>query len=52
LISEAEAKFKVPRAKVAEAAGLILKSLPVADLAIDEEDISDIISKLLHEKSI
>lgn len=48
----AEAKFKVPRAKVAEAAALILKSLPVADLSIEEEDISDIISKLLHEKKI
>ena len=47
-----EARFKVPRAKVAEAASLILKSLPVADLAIEEEDISDIIAKLLHEKNI
>lgn len=47
-----EAKFKVPRNKVAEAAALILKSLPVADLAIEEEDISDIIAKLLHEKKV
>lgn len=51
-ISATEAKFKVPRNKVAEAAGQILKTLPVADLAIDEEDISDIIAKLLHEKKI
>jgi ABC-2 type transport system ATP-binding protein len=43
-------KFKIPRAKVAEAAGLILKSLPVADLGIEEEDISDIIAKLLEKK--
>lgn len=47
-----EARFKVPRAKVAEAASLILKSLPVADLAIDEEDISDIIAKLLLERTV
>lgn len=47
-----EAKFKVPRDKVAEAAAAILKTLPVVDLAIDEEDISDIISRLLLEKVI
>jgi ABC-2 type transport system ATP-binding protein len=51
-IDAGEAKFKVPRNKVAESATIILKSLPVADLAIDEEDISDIIAKLLHEKKI
>lgn len=51
-ITAAEAKFKVPRAKVAEAAAYLLKSLPVADLAIEEEDIADIISKLLHEKKV
>lgn len=45
-----EAKFKVPRARVAEAASLILRSLPVADLSIDEEDISDIIARLLLER--
>jgi ABC-2 type transport system ATP-binding protein len=50
--SATEAKFKVSRAKVAEAAGAILKSLPVVDLAIDEEDISDIIARLLNEKSL
>lgn len=47
-----EAKVKVPRARVAEAASLILNRLPVADLRIDEEDISDIIARLLHEKTI
>lgn len=51
-LSPTEAKFKVPRAKVAEAAGAILKSLPVADLSIEEEDISEIISRLLHERTI
>jgi ABC-2 type transport system ATP-binding protein len=51
-INATEAKFKVPRANVAEAAGTILKNLPVVDLAIDEEDISDIIAKLLNEKTI
>jgi ABC-2 type transport system ATP-binding protein len=51
-INATEAKFKVLRAKVAEAAALVLKALPVVDLAIDEEDISDIIAKLLHEKNI
>lgn len=50
--AETEAKFKVSRAKVAEAASAILSSLPVVDLAIDEEDISDIIARLLHERSI
>jgi len=51
-INPSEAKFKVPRSKIAEAAAVILKSLPVADLSIDEEDISDIIAKLLLEKKI
>jgi ABC-2 type transport system ATP-binding protein len=49
-IAEGEAKFKIPRAKVAEAAALVLKSFPVADLSIEEEDIADIVAKLLHEK--
>jgi len=49
-IDATEAKFKVPRDKVAEAAAAILKGLPVADLAIDGEEISDIIAKLLLAK--
>jgi ABC-2 type transport system ATP-binding protein len=48
--SATQAKFKIPRAKLPEAAGLILKSLPVSDLSIEEEDIADIISQLLQEK--
>jgi len=51
-LNPGEAKFKIPRAKVPEAAGLILKSFPVADLSIEEEDISDIISKLLLESRV
>ncbi len=51
-MNPSEVKFKIPRQKVAEAAAVILKSLPVADLSIDEEDISDIIAKLLNEKKI
>jgi ABC-2 type transport system ATP-binding protein len=44
-----EVKIKVPRHKVAEAAGAVLRLLPVVDLKIEEEDISDIIARLLHE---
>lgn len=47
----AAVKFKIPREKMAEAAGLILKSFPVADLSIEEEDISDIIAKLLETRA-
>jgi ABC-2 type transport system ATP-binding protein len=50
-IEPGSAKFKIPREKVAEAAGLILKSFPVADLTIEEEDISDIIAKLLEKRA-
>lgn len=46
-----EFKIKVPRQKVAAAASAILQSLPVIDLKIDEEDISDIIARLLRETS-
>lgn len=45
-----ETKVKVPRAKVAETASFILGRFPVIDLKIDEEDISDIIARLLDEK--
>jgi len=50
-VDSIEAKFKIPRDKVAEAAGLVLKSFPVADLSIEEEDISDIIAKLLEKRA-
>ncbi len=43
-------RFKVPREKVSEAAALILRTYPVADFSIEEEDIADIIGSLLHEK--
>ncbi len=49
-ISDTEAKFKVARAKVPEAAATILKSYPVVDLSIEEVDIGQIIASLLHEK--
>ena len=51
-LSDTEAKFKVARSKIPEAAASILKNLPVADLSIEDADIADIIGKLLHEKNI
>lgn len=51
-LDQAEGKFRVNRGKVAEAVAYLLKSLPVADISIQEEDISDIIAKLLKEKKI
>jgi ABC-2 type transport system ATP-binding protein len=51
-LTASEARFKIPRAKIPEAAGFILKSLPVADLSIEEEDIADIIAQLLREKHV
>jgi ABC-2 type transport system ATP-binding protein len=49
-ISESEAKFKVQRQSIPEAAAIILKNFPVADLSIEDVDIADIIGSLLHEK--
>lgn len=43
-------RLKVSRDRVSEAAAFILKSYPVADFSIEEEDIADIIGNLLHEK--
>jgi ABC-2 type transport system ATP-binding protein len=43
-------KVKAPRTKVAETCSRILKSSAVADLLIEEEDISNVISKLMREK--
>lgn len=42
-------KFKVNRARVPEAAALILKHLAVVDLSIEEEDIAGIISNILQD---
>ncbi len=44
------AKFKVTRENVPKAAAAILQQFPVADISIEEEDISAIIARLLHEK--
>lgn len=49
--ADAGIKLKVPRSKVSEAAALILKTFPVADFSIEEEDIADIIGNLLHERN-
>lgn len=49
-LTESQARFKVNRAKIPEAAATILKSFPVADLSIEDVDIADIIGSLLHEK--
>ena len=42
-------EVKVRRESIAEAASYILKNLPVNDLTIKEEDISDIIEALIRE---
>jgi ABC-2 type transport system ATP-binding protein len=39
---------KVPRAQTAEAAGWLMKKLPVADLNVEEEDIGSIIEALIR----
>lgn len=39
--------FRVPRTQVADAASFVLKHWAVADLSIEEEDIADIISKII-----
>jgi ABC-2 type transport system ATP-binding protein len=46
-----EWKVKVDRSKVPDAASILLKNLPVADLMIEEVGISDIIESLLREGS-
>ncbi len=51
-LTETEAKFKVSRQKIPEAAAVILKNFPVADISIEDADIADIIGKLLNEKNI
>ena len=46
--SEDLARYRVPRARVAEAASSILQRLPVIDLSIEEEDIAHIIEALMR----
>ncbi len=44
-------KLRVPRLRVAEVAGELLKRYPVADLAIEEVDVGTIIEKIMRERS-
>lgn len=44
-----ELKLKVERGKVSEAAGWLLKTLPVADLMIEEEDIGTVIETIFRK---
>jgi len=44
------AAVRVPRAHVAEAAAALLQRLPVADLAIESEDIGTVIERLLKRR--
>ena len=44
------AKFKVPRAKIPEAAATILRAFPVVDLSIEDPDVAEIIGSLLQGK--
>jgi ABC-2 type transport system ATP-binding protein len=41
---------RVPRARVAEAASALLAALPVADLAIEGEDVAVVIERLLKQR--
>jgi ABC-2 type transport system ATP-binding protein len=43
-------KLRVPRAKVAEVAGELLKRYPVADLAIEEVDVGTIIERIIRAR--
>ncbi|MDA1193576.1 MAG: ATP-binding cassette domain-containing protein [Planctomycetota bacterium] len=45
-------QVRVLRARVAEAAATILRELPVADLAIDEEDIGTVIERIFRERRV
>lgn len=42
----------VPRAKATEAAGELMRRYPINDLNILEEDISNVIASLLHQKNV
>ncbi len=45
------AAVRVPRAGVAEAASVLLQRLPVADLAIEAEDVGTVIERLLKSRT-
>ena len=45
------AAVRVPRAGVAEAASVLLQRLPVADLAIEAEDVGTVIERLLKKRA-
>lgn len=47
LQSSSELRIKVKRDQVPDVAGAVLKTLPVADLGIEEEDIGTVIEKLM-----
>jgi ABC-2 type transport system ATP-binding protein len=44
-------RVRVPRPRVAEAAGTLLRRLPVADLAIEEPDVGTIIEGIQRAKA-
>jgi ABC-2 type transport system ATP-binding protein len=48
--SPTEVRVRVPRARVAAAAQLLLQRLDVADLAIQEEDIGSVIERIYRER--
>jgi ABC-2 type transport system ATP-binding protein len=43
-------RVRVPRGRVASTASEILRALPVADLTIEEEDISRVVERILSER--
>jgi ABC-2 type transport system ATP-binding protein len=45
-------RLRVPRARVAAAAAEILRTQPVADLTIEEADISTIVERILSERAV
>jgi ABC-2 type transport system ATP-binding protein len=47
-----QAAVRVPRARVAEVAGALLKLLPVGDLAIEAEDVGTVIERLLAQGEV
>ena len=47
--AEGEVKFRVPRDRAAEAASSLLKTLPVMDLEIEEQDIGSIIETMFRK---
>ena len=49
---ESEVKLCVDRDRVADASAFLLERLPVADLAIDEEDIGTIIERIFRERRV